>query len=133
MGYKIGTKVYKLVFEDEQFEGLEVRVRSMQLGKFVEFADLIDQGGFTKDSVGGIFERFAKVLVSWNAEDDDGPLPLTAEGLLRLDLTEARAIIEGWRDAVTGVTGPLALPSSDGGPSPEASIPMEPLSESQAS
>lgn len=132
MGFKVG-KIYKLSFEDERFEGLEVRVKSMQLGQFIKLASLIDEGGFTGDTAEEIFERFSKVLVSWNAEDDEGPLPITAEGLLRLDLVEARAIVEGWRDAVTGVTGPLDKSSTSGEQYPEGSIPMEILSENQAS
>lgn len=132
MGFKVG-KVYKLTFEDERFEGLEVRVKSMPLGKFIEIASLIDEGGFTGETAPEVFARFSKVLVSWNAEDDEGPLPMTAEGLLRLDIVEARTIIEGWRDAITGATGPLDQSSSDGAPSPEVSIPMESLSENRAS
>lgn len=132
MGFKVG-KVYKLTFEDERFEGLEVRVKSMPLGKFIELAAMIDEGGFTGETARQVFEQFATVLVSWNAENDEGPLPTTADGLLQLDLAEARAIIEGWRDAITGVPAPLEQSSTDGAPSPEVSIPMEPLSVNQAS
>lgn len=132
MGYKVGAKVHKLTFED--FEGLEVRVRSMPLGEFLEFAELIDSSGFAGEGARAIFTRFSKVLVSWNCEDSKGkPVPTSVAGLLKLDLLEARAIIEGWRDAITGVTGPLEQNSTGGEPSPEVSIPMEPLTASQAS
>lgn len=133
MGYEIGAKVYKLVFADGQFEGLEVRARSMPLGEFLELAELIDAGGFTGDGAREIFARFSKVLVSWNCEKRGKPVPTTVAGLLRLDLAEAGGIIEAWRDVITGVTGPLEQNSTGGEPSPEVSIPMEPLTASQAS
>lgn len=134
MGYKRGGTKYRLVFEDDAFAGLEVVARSIPLGAYLELMDVFDDG-LTKENTDTLFGAFTKVLVSWNIEDDDDqPVPTTVEGLYSLDLNEARVIIEAWRDAVTGVTGPLGSSSTGGEPSPVASIPMETLpSESRVS
>lgn len=132
MGYKRGSKVYNLTFED--FEGLEVRAKSMELGRFLDLIPLLDAGGFSKETLDKVFGDFSDVLLSWNVEEDDGtPTPTTVEGLYSLDLPEAIAIIEGWRDAIMGVAAPLEESSHDGELSPAVSIPMESLSENRAS
>lgn len=141
MGF-VANKVYKLVFEDD-LEGLEVRARSVPLGKMLGLAkldgldfktlDLEDQLATLKE----LFTVFAQALVSWNVEvetaDGTRPLPATFEGLEELDPPTAWAILSAWMTNVMGVSGPLERRSPSGGPSLEASLPMEPLSPSPPS
>jgi len=81
-----------------------------------------------------LLSRFAAALVSWNVEDEEGePVPPTLDSIFAEDLGFVLAVIKAWMDAIAGVSGPLAPSLPAGEPSPEASIPMESLSLSQAS
>jgi hypothetical protein len=139
MGYNPKRKIYKLVFEDEEMAGLEVRVRSFSIGTMLEVGELSDLMGrkITPEDmprVQKLFSVLAQALVSWNVEDDDGaPVPATLEGLTAQEDTFVFAVLSAWIDAVSGVSAPLPQTSSDGQSSLEASIPMVPLSASQAS
>lgn len=132
MGFKREAKVFKLVFEGE-FEGLEVRTRSVSLGRYLQMQDLIN-GDLDREGVAKLFEAFVGIILSWNLEDEaDQPVPVSVEALYDQDLDFVKAVSEAWSSAMAGVAAPLEPSSSDGEPSPEASIPMEPLPASQAS
>lgn len=101
MGYRPQRKVYKLRFEDEEYDGLEVMAKSVSLGTLLEFKDLaagaqkrnfeIPEGATPEQIVAAaeaagidstsamsafllLVEKFAGVLVSWNVEEvADGP------------------------------------------------------------
>ena len=78
--------------------------------------------------------RFAGALVSWNLEDEDGePIPADLAGVLSNDFDLNLELIGAWLDAASGAATPLGRPSTSGSPSLEASLPMDPLSPSQAS
>lgn len=132
MGFNV-RKVYRLVFADPDYDGFEVRAHSVSVDTFLRITQLAND---SKDDDPGHLELFALVgaaLVSWNAEDDDGPIPATAEGFRRLDIDLAFTLIRTWMDAIGGVVGPLGTTSSAGAPSEEASIPMETLLSSSLS
>jgi hypothetical protein len=153
MGYVRQRKIYKLVFEDPDMAGLEVRARSVPLGtlmRLIELAGLIDRGTANLNpdeakAIRELFTGFADALVSWNLEepvidDETGeetgevcPVPATVDGLYSQDMDFALHIIEAWMDAVAGVAGPLGRRSSDGEQSLAASLPMEPPSPSPTS
>ena len=122
MGFKHQAKVYKLVFDDPELEGLEVKVRSLSIGE-VENDEI------------RVFEQFADALISWNLEDENGEvLPTTLESVRSYPDYEFMALLANtWVDAVTGVKDELGKDSNSGLPFPEGSIPMETLSASQAS
>lgn len=136
MGYR-RNQIYKLVFEGDEFEGLEVRVKSLPLGHFTNILSLYEanlkspgQNDMTK--LEPLFSTFVKALVSWNVEDGDGnPVPATREGLDALDLPFILRMILSWIEAVSGVAIPLGIASSPGGPTErekkqmESSIPMK--------
>lgn len=147
-------KTYRLVFDNTEMAGLVVRARSLPLGSFMELVDLatvldganMDQ--MSAEDAGAIrqlFEGFAGALVSWNLEqpvvdpetgeetDETEPVPATVEGLYSQDMEFAMVIIQEWMSAVASVNDPLRAGSPSGGPSPEESLPMEPLSASQTS
>lgn len=144
MGFKAPRKVYVLDWpEGHELHGLEVKAASLPLGTFM------DEFGGAQGLVGrdpktltaaerargwSVVTTFAGVLRSWNLEDDDDqPIPADLDGLKTQELGFAMSIIEAYMDAVGGVTGPLADSSTSGGNSLEASLPMAPLSASQAS
>jgi hypothetical protein len=134
MGYKREPTIYKLKFEDPEFEGLEIRTKSVPLGVFLDMEELISRERPDRETVDKLFRHFAGILVGWNLEDEnDIPVPATVEGLYSQDLRFVRVVIDAWREAMVDVPAPLAQASDDGELSPEASIPMEPLSPSQAS
>lgn len=79
---------------------------------------------------------FADCLVSWNLEDDDDqPIPPTLEGLRSQDDEFVLLVFDAWVDFVVrgAAKGPLGSSSPDGEQPLEASLPMEPLPENQAS
>lgn len=137
MGYQPKRHVYVLEFEDEEFDGLEVRAASAPLGTFLDMTALAKIGSNPNPEdvakVGDLLIGFAGVLRSWNVEDDGIPMPPTAESLRKLEFPFVFQIIAAWIKATAGVAAPLGQLSDGGGPSVAASIPMVPLSGSRAS
>jgi hypothetical protein len=135
MGFVRST--VKLVFDDPQFEGLEVKSRRLSAGVLLTISRMRNRDWNGDGAVEGI-EEFAGLLVTaltgWNLEDEDGTaVPLTARSLADVDYKMLFAISDALLDASAGVSPPLSPPSSDGSQSVEASIPMETLSPSPAS
>ncbi|TVZ96525.1 hypothetical protein [Streptomyces sp. BK340] len=131
MGYKRNPKVYHLKFEGE-YDGLEVRVRSLSMGQLIAARTDNDDGG--RDGTEAMVELLAERLVDWNLEDEDGaPVPPTLDAIKGEDHDMIMAIITQWTNAVAGVPAPLEQPSPAGETSPVASIPTEALSPSLAS
>jgi hypothetical protein len=127
MGYKVKRKGFCLKFAEGEYEGMEVICRSISIGQLLEFD--------TTDSKGQrMVQLFGEALISWNLEEEDGtPIPATPEGLSTLEPGIVRVIVEAWSDQIAGVNRPLLEGSSSGETSLAQSIPMEPLSTSQAS
>lgn len=146
MGYT-RKKTIKLTFgEGHEFEGLEVRMKTVGIGKLLKLLPMIDR----LDSIGDLsqvstpeqvaeieksFQEIAKIIDSWNVEDEheDGtktPVPCTYEELITVDVRLVVCVMQGWATHLAGVPAPLDEPSSSGEPSLEASLPMEPLSPS---
>jgi hypothetical protein len=130
MGYK--PTVYSLVFDD--LDGLEVKTYGTSIGQVKKFMTFTDEGRSVEQTV-ELFDAFVKALISWNLEDGDGnPVPPTAQGLDEFpDSQLMSAIVNAWMQAVSGVDDELGKDSDSGKPFQEESIPMEPLSASQAS
>lgn len=132
MGYIRKKKVYKLIFEDEQFDGFEVTMRSLSVGELLDFDDLRLAPATTaqeqREKVRSIAATLAKVIDSWNLETEKGkPVPVSEASILAQDSELVDAIVENWVTALVGVSRPLG-PSSPGGETTlEASIPMESL------
>jgi hypothetical protein len=142
VGYVRARKTYRLVFEDEEFAGLEVVARSASVEAYQRIAGLASRPianpptADDLEEIDHLYRSFAGLLVSWNLQEGrDGPesegfaiydVPATYEGLRSQDLPFATAIILAWMDAVAGVSRPLGRPSTAG--SLEGSLPMEVLS-----
>ncbi|HET9889643.1 MAG TPA: hypothetical protein VFQ42_04005 [Mycobacterium sp.] len=134
-GFRRKPNLFTLEFGDGEWAGMRVSFRPMRYRVIFEGGLTMDwaAGGATRDEfLDGLrrtSEAAASVLESWNLLDDDGePVPATLEGLLSLDQDHGLKIVLAWAFRAIGVSAPLGAPSSSGGTSPEASIPMETLS-----
>lgn len=134
MGFKVPTRQFRLVFDESStLAGLEVYVKSGTVDVFLQMSQLreIKQENIMDpaviESIQNMLKTFVSVLVSWNAEDEDGnPIPTTYESLCEQDLVEfVMPVIDAWLNAVTGVSPPLQSPSSGIDKELEASIPMK--------
>lgn len=129
MGYR--RKTYKLVFADEEFDGLEVRTRGGSIDHLVQLTAITQLGAELVKPAGHahrdeMYQLLAGRLLSWNLEDDQGqPVPVTVEALRQQDWPLVLGIAHAWMSAVAGVSRPLDSDSPSGQPFPEASIPME--------
>ena len=127
MGYRPKKKVYVLEFEDEEYEGLEVRIRGLNTGQVLDLDTARTDG--SDEAIAAMLQLMADQLVEWNVEDDDGqPVPPTFEGVRSMEMGFNWAVINAWQEAVAGVSAPLDEPSTATGPSLVASIPTETLS-----
>jgi hypothetical protein len=140
LGYVRERRNYKLVFTDDEFDGLEVVARSASVATYERIAGLAtrEYGSVPTaddlEEIAALLEAFAAVLVSWNLEEPTGkgdkvrPVPATLAGLKAQDLPFVQAIILAWMNAVAGVSVPLDDASSSG--EMEASLPMDVLAPS---
>lgn len=138
MGFETPRRVLKLAFDDPELDGLEVKVRSVSLDRYLGFADFgrlaeLRTRAMTSDDralVARMFDEFADALVEWNLTEDGEPVPATRQGVRDQDAEFMTTVVLAWITALIGVSAPLDS-SSTGGPPSEAlelSIPMEPLS-----
>jgi hypothetical protein len=126
-------KVYVLTFEDPDLAGIEIRARSVSLGRYLELiklAAVIDDptkmGEEGALAIEGLFHGFAEALVEWNIDDEaEQPIPATLEGILAEDVDFMLQVIQVWMEVIGDVSGPLGSTSNGGKPSLEAGIPMQ--------
>lgn len=149
--YRAHRKIYTLQFEDPELKELEVRVKSVSMGKLL---DVADQAQGLKDGAGvstarELFALFITRVVNWNLQHElessiegvgilDGDeqfadTPITVPGLLGHDPDLVLAVVLAWFDAMVSVSGPLAASSTSGEKFPEEYIPMGALSENPMS
>ena len=124
MGYKRKRQVYKLDFTGTDYEGLEVQVSGLTTGEYLDLATQA-AAGEEKEGTERMLKMLAEHLVAWNLEDDEGPIPLTFDGIKTNDITLNLMIINAWTSALGDVPDPLQKNSPSGEPSLVASIPME--------
>lgn len=132
MGYKRERKIFKLVFEDPDMDGLIVRCRSTSVQQFIDIKTMADGAKDEIDGVRALLTTFATVIHDWNMEEDDGtPVPHTAETLLNEDFDFVMAMINAWTEAMAGVAKDLGKESTPAGTPPAEStlseIPSTPL------
>ncbi|HUV73871.1 MAG TPA: hypothetical protein VMW79_06155 [Anaerolineae bacterium] len=102
MGYKLAPRTALLVFEDE-YKGAEVRAMlDHPLGMFIEAQKLQES-----QDIEGLCRFVAGILVDWNIEDEQGPLPATYEGILRAYPALINTLITEWMKAQVTPTAPL--------------------------
>ncbi len=136
-------KGLKLVFDADEFEGLVVYARRLNIGQLLDLTtlgnlkDLADDSPEVREKLQEVFDLLASLIKSWNLEeladedDEDGPripVPVTGESLAQQDLGFVMALVNAIQDASAGVSAPLGQSSSGGQPSLEALLPQETLS-----
>ncbi len=132
MGYKAPVKVFVLRFEADEYEGLEIKAKSLPFGEFLRLGELAKQfkGAESGDqALNEALETLCKSIKSWNLEDEDGkPLPVSVASLMELDFDFVMSVFTAWMDGISGVTGPLDKKSPGGQPLGDvASLPRETL------
>lgn len=132
MGFHYESPRINIAFEPgHEYHGAEVVLRRLNLA---EYLDITGIGEVTGVTIAHQLKTMGDKLIGWNLEDAEGkPLAPTSESVLQQDKDFMLAVCTAWIETLHGVPAPLKQSSSDGEPSPEASIPMEPLSESLAS
>lgn len=129
MAFKRKRKIYRLDFSGTEYDGLEVRVRGLTTGEYLELVSLSAPGteGEAKET-DGMLRLFSTHIVSWNlVDDDDEPVPTTFDGIKSNDLTMNMAIIGAWTDSMVAVPEKTEKKSLPGDSSLVASIPTETL------
>ena len=140
MGYRktsrrieVSLKGHKVYGQDAEYPVAYARGKNLdeylRLMGYTEAEEGDDRTGVVRQ-----LEEFAASLIGWNLEREDGtPIPCTAAALFReVDNDLALALATEWMDRLGGKVdeaSPLDATSPSGGPSPVASIPMEPLSD----
>lgn len=144
MGYRrkrAEQPIYRLVFADAELAGLEVDCQPAPLGVVQDFTKLAEFVGTPAQELAAttmVLETFARSLVAWNLEDEDGtPVPATIEGLLTQDTPFVMQIIEAWlvntiragQDDDDDGTAGAAVPAGGPGAPPGLAEAMAPLSQ----
>lgn len=142
-GYTAKRSIFALTFPDPERAGLLIKVRSLRVGEILEMSSEIGDfrlnGTMSDDMrmrIDYLIEEFSKRLVEWNMQEDDEagtPIPATLAGCHQLEVPEMVDILLTWLPASGGVSRDLGKGSKSGEPSAEVSIPMETLSDHQAS
>lgn len=140
-GFRPENKLYKLTFEETDFDGLVVRVGCCSVGEF-NTALVGDPEKRLAENNAVLFELFLKYLDSWNLEehilDADGRwdgeswqvVPYTVEGINRQDAQMMSSVIGAWQRAMIGISPNLRRPSNDGETSLESELELASSSES---
>lgn len=127
-GYRRKRKAYRLDFSETEYEGLEVTVRGLTTGEYLDLVRLSATSNDDGDTeTEGMLHMFADHLVAWNLEDDEGPVATTYESVVENDFTMNMAIVSAWMDALAAVPDKTEKKSSAGANPLVASIPMETL------
>lgn len=109
MGYKRQRKTLNLRFEDEP--ELEILARSCTVRKFLwvlRTADKMKAGDLPQEDLDEFLGWFAGRIVSWNlVDDDDKPVPVSADYLLDEDIDWTAKVAMGW---VSGVLKTFSIP-----------------------
>ncbi len=116
------------------YEGLEVTLKALTIGDFREILPVLTKAEEVEDSndlsliqalVDDMVGILVKRIVSWNMEDDNGPVPTTE--IADEEIPLIMGIFQGWTQAMTGVDKELGKDSVSGETSPMPSIVMETL------
>lgn len=127
MAFQRKRKVYRLLFEGTEYDGLDVRVQGLTTGEYLE---LVSLSGNTSEAseTEKLLVFFASHLVAWNLEEDGMPVETSLDGVKSNDLAMNLRIIDAWTDAMVSVSKDTEKKSLAGDPSLVASIPTENLS-----
>lgn len=127
-GFRRKRKVYKLDFSGTDYDGLEVTVRGLTTGEYLQIVQLTGTTEEGDKETEGIIKMFASHLVAWNLEDEDGmPVATSYEAVQANDFLMNMAIVNAWTSAIASVPEDTAKKSAGTTDSLVASIPTEML------
>ena len=113
MGFKRNAPTLALTFTGE-LEGLTVDTKTVGRKQYRELAELHDKfngerpsGEDAWNAFDALCDAFARVLISWNLEDDNGPIKPSAEELDNQGIEFTLALLIGWLEAVDAYTAQL--------------------------
>ncbi len=119
MGFRMERTIYHLVFDDPDFEGLEIQVHAASMeDRLRSFYDL---GWRNEDTVdvrhvkqNELFELFLAHVINWNLEDHLGQaVEVTVKGFLAAcEPQQVGAIIGAWQSG-RQISAPLEPASPD--------------------
>jgi hypothetical protein len=137
MGFVPEQRRFKLMFTDPALEGLEVLVKSVSIGEFLEITGLDDATALGPVTLRDdaplripLLTKFAGCIVEWNLGPGDKPFPATVQTLREQEVGMVRAMVKAWLEAVSGVAPPLSERSAGGQFSPEDTTALAELSKS---
>jgi hypothetical protein len=127
--FKRKRKIYHLDFEGTEYDGLEVKVRGLTTGEYLEFATSsapTDEGSNETEET---LRLLASHLVSWNLEDEEtgDPVPTTFEGIKTNDFQMNMSIVNAWTASMVSIPEATGKKSDSGGPVLVESIPSQAL------
>ena len=125
-GYRKEPTEYILNFEAPEFNGLEIRARSVSLRELFELQELQEKSATDVTSAREVIMKMASVITGWNIEDDDGnPIPATYDALAEYEMAFVMAIFNAWMQSMSTVPKPQDGNSSGTATSLELSLPMD--------
>ena len=124
MGYRKVPTIHTLN-DIEGEEGLIVRMKSISFGKVLRLTRLTDSED--DSTMEEIISQFLDALVSWNLEDDNGPIDTTKQAVEDQDFDFVMKIVHSWLDRMTGPGAELGKGSSSGVKFPGQPLTMEAL------
>lgn len=131
MGYERVVKTYHLLFDKDDMDGFECKVKGVSMGRYLELVRMQETNA--AESTMDLIEALAENMTWWNLQDDGVDVELSKEQVLKEDSDFVMKIFYRWMEVVGSVPVPLPQSSNGTSPIPEASIPMEPLSPSPSS
>lgn len=119
----------------EDYEGLQIVLRKLKISDYAKLIPLINQAenadetNTDLDDIQGLMEgignTLADFIVSWNMEDENGPVPV--EEIAGEELELVFNVFQGWIQAQVGVDAELGKDSRSGETSPMPNLVMEAL------
>lgn len=129
-GYKRERRTYVMEFADPEYEGLEIKVRSLPIRNLQYLLSLDPDSEDPKqraESINQMMCAFAEALVSWNMIDEnDNPIPTTLEYIESEDVDFIMTCISQWMKVVSQVDDESPLDeSSQPGPTTQEVSPSQ--------
>lgn len=129
MGYTPPSKRYELDFTGTDYEGLEVTLKGLSTGQFLQLQKAMPGAAAgDPDAAEILITTYQKSIVEWNVEDDLGePVKPTFDNVMEQDLSMTLYVVAGWMNAIAGVKADLGKDSTSGLPSAVVDLPTEAL------
>lgn len=128
---KLNTITINVAGED--YEGLQIVMRKLKISDYANLIPLINKADSADETnleeiqglMEGIGNTLADFIVSWNMEDEDGPVPVSE--IAKEDLELVFNVFQGWIQGQVGVEAELGKDSRSGETSPMPNLVMEAL------